>query len=101
MSLEKLRPSLILIHLLRQAGSRLVAAYRINNRRNVIISLDGDSEQVHISISHAQRYPAWDEIKAIKYHFYSGLHMAIYIPSDPNYINFHENCLHLFEYKVA
>ena len=98
---QKLKTSLILINILRQVESRFLAAYRVNDCLNVIISLDGDAEKIHISIAHSDRYPTWDEIKAIKYYFYPDLEMAMYFPSDPNYVNIHENCFHLFESNVA
>ncbi|MGV8964558.1 MAG: DUF7694 domain-containing protein [Candidatus Saccharimonadaceae bacterium] len=97
----QLKTSLILIHILRQADSRFLAAYRVNSRLNVIISLDGDAEEVHISISHRHRHPTWNEIKAIKYHFYPNLPMVMHFPPDPNYVNIHQNCFHLYEARVA
>lgn len=97
----KLKTSLILINILKNFESRFLAAYRVNDCLTVIISLDGLAEQVHISIAHAHRYPTWDEIKAIKYHFYPDLNMAMYFPSDPNYVNIHENCFHLFESTIV
>lgn len=97
----KIKPSLILINILADKDSKLIGVYKVNECLLVIISHDGDLKELHISISHNNRYPTWDEIRNIKYYFYPSVPMAIIFPSDPDYVNLHENCFHLFQYNVA
>jgi len=56
----------------------------------------------HISISHAHRYPFWDEIVAIKNHFYGeNLDTMMILPKKCDWVNVHENCFHLWQTPEA
>lgn len=51
----------------------------------------------HISVSHVERYPTWDELVAVKRCFAPNLELAIYLPPDEDYVNVHPNCFHMWE----
>lgn len=52
----------------------------------------------HISISCANRYPNWDEIKDARYSLVpDGVLMAMLLPPKDEYVNLHPNCFHLHE----
>lgn len=55
----------------------------------------------HMSISHAKRYPTWDEIRDARYRFVDGnVTMAMLLPPKSEYVNLHPNCFHLHEFKM-
>lgn len=52
----------------------------------------------HLSISHPNRYPQWDEIKEARYRFVPDRAMMVMIlPPRSEYVNIHPNCFHLHE----
>jgi len=52
----------------------------------------------HISISHTERYPTWDEIKDVRYAFLpDDITMGILLPPPSEYVNIHPNCFHLHQ----
>lgn len=52
----------------------------------------------HLSISCANRYPMWDEIKDARYSLLPlGLTFAQILPPLNEYTNIHPNCFHLWE----
>lgn len=52
----------------------------------------------HLSISHAARYPTWDEIKEARYRWVpDNVTMAMILPPRSQYVNIHPNCFHLHE----
>lgn len=53
----------------------------------------------HLSISHPDRYPTWDEISDARESLLPrGLVFAQILPSDlDQYVNLHPNCFHLWE----
>ena len=54
----------------------------------------------HISISHPNRYPTWDEIRYIRYALVPDeAFMGMLLPRKKDYVNLHENCFHLWEIK--
>lgn len=56
----------------------------------------------HLSISHPERYPTWDEIKEARYRFTpSNVTMAMILPPPEQYVNVHSNCFHLHEIERA
>jgi len=58
----------------------------------------GDTLLWHLSISHPDRYPGWEEIKDARYKLLPlGLNFAMLLPSPDKYINIHPNCFHLWE----
>lgn len=56
----------------------------------------------HMSISHASRYPTWDEIKQAVYELLpEGLTYAMYFPPKSQFVNIHPNCFHVYESEVS
>lgn len=52
----------------------------------------------HLSISHADRYPTWDEIRDARYALLPDNTMiAMFLPPKGEYVNVHPNCFHLWE----
>jgi hypothetical protein len=52
----------------------------------------------HLSISHSDRYPTWDEIKNARYALMPDeITMAMLLPPKAQYVNLHPNCFHLHE----
>ena len=52
----------------------------------------------HLSISCADRYPGWEEIKDARYSLLPlGLTFAQILPPPNEYTNIHRNCFHLWE----
>lgn len=55
----------------------------------------------HLSISHPDRYPTWDEIKEARYALLSReLTFAMIFPPPSQYVNHHPNCFHLHEIET-
>ena len=66
------------------------------NRLQAFVSIDAG--RLHMSISHRQRYPTWDEIKDARYALLPhDITMAQFLPPPSRYINVHPNCFHLWE----
>lgn len=56
----------------------------------------------HLSISHASRYPTWDEIAEARYQLLDDdLYMVMVLPPSSEYVNAHPNCFHLHELPEA
>ncbi len=54
----------------------------------------------HLSISHPERYPTWDEIKTARYQLVpNNVTMAMLLPPKERYVNIHPNCFHLWEIR--
>lgn len=54
----------------------------------------------HISISHPDRYPTWDEIYSARYQLMPmSIDVAMYLPPPNEYVNVHSNCFHLWEVR--
>lgn len=52
----------------------------------------------HLSISHPQRYPTWDEIAEARYKLVPDkVTMAMMLPPRDEYLNLHPNCFHLWQ----
>lgn len=52
----------------------------------------------HLSISHRDRYPSWDEIREARYRYVPNhVTMAMLLPPRSEYVNIHPNCFHLHE----
>lgn len=52
----------------------------------------------HISISHPERYPTWDEVAKVRYELVPDeVVMGMILPSKADYINIHNFCFHLHE----
>lgn len=55
----------------------------------------------HISISHPQRDPTWEEIKHVRYELVPGnATMAMILPPKSEYVNLHVHCFHLWEVRA-
>ena len=64
--------------------------------------LVGEEPEVgwHLSISHPVRYPNWEEIRDARYEFCpDNITMAMFLPPKAEWVNIHNNCFHLYEYK--
>ena len=56
----------------------------------------------HLSISRADRYPGWDEIRDARYSLVPlGICMAMLLPPPNEYVDIHPNCFHLWEIDDA
>lgn len=52
----------------------------------------------HMSISHSERYPTWDEVSEARYRFVPDeVTMVMHLPPRGEYVNIHPNCFQLHE----
>lgn len=52
----------------------------------------------HLSISHKDRYPSWDEIREARYRLVpDAVTMAMLLPPRAEYVNLHDHCFHLHQ----
>ena len=52
----------------------------------------------HLSISHPNRLPTYDEVKEARYKFLpDDVHMAMIFPPRREFVNLHPTCFHLWE----
>lgn len=64
------------------------------------ILMTKDEGRCHISVSHPDRYPTWDELKEIRYDLGPKQKpMAIVLPPQSAYVNIHQNCFHIWEIR--
>ena len=78
-------------------GERL-GAFNGPNGLHVIVTVDDG--RWHLSISHEERYPTWDEIRDARYEFIPDeAHMVMVLPPKSEYVNVHSNCFQLWEIK--
>lgn len=64
----------------------------------VLISRDPYTDQWHLSISHADRDPTWQEISGARYVLIPDeVTMVQVLPPRADYTNLHEHCFHLWE----
>lgn len=62
------------------------------------IILSEEPQGLHLSISHADRYPTWDEIHQARYELLpKEKTFAMILPPKKEYVNVHNNCFHLHE----
>jgi hypothetical protein len=55
----------------------------------------------HMSISRADRYPSWGEIKRARYELIPhDVTMAMLLPPPDQFVNVHPNCFHLWEIET-
>lgn len=92
-------------------GSREPAAFQTDKGHLVLVSADpmqeaspiiggDDGFRWHLSISHPQRYPTWDEMKETRYKLLpDDCYMVQVLPPKREYVNFHERCFHLHELR--
>jgi len=63
-----------------------------------IIMVSSEMSGKHLSISHKDRYPTWDEIKTARYELIDkNVDSIMYLPKEGEYVNVHENCFHVYE----
>lgn len=73
---------------------------RVFQNGNLRVLVSTDAGYLHLSISHKERYPTWDEIKSAREEFLPmDKTFAIYFPPSDEYVNIHPNCFHLYEVK--
>lgn len=66
----------------------------------VLVSGEEERKQIgwHLSISHPDRYPTWDEIYSARYALLPAeAYMVMPLPPPEEYVNIHKNCFHLFQ----
>ncbi len=72
------------------------------NHAGLIVIVSQEPAGWHLSISHADRYPTWDELRDARYLFLpDGITMAQILPPAAEYVNVHPNCFHLYELEPA
>jgi hypothetical protein len=80
---------------LRAMGARMIHGYR-NGDLAVIVA--DEPTGWHLSISHPDRYPTWDEIADARYDLLNDhLTMALLLPPRRQYVNLQPNTFHLHE----
>jgi hypothetical protein len=88
------------MQVLRSSGSRGIRRY-VAGECNILLSRDPDSTGIlrwHISISHPERYPTWDEIRDARYALTPhDIEMVMLLPPPEEYVNTHPNAFHLWE----
>jgi hypothetical protein len=69
-------------------------------RLTVCFSIDDGS--LHMSISHPERYPTWDEI-VIVWQWKAGpdIEGVIVVPRANQYVNLHRNCFHVWQSRCG
>lgn len=72
--------------------------HRVFTSRGLIVKISTDDGRRHLSISHARRYPTWNEIRDARYDLLPDVPcMAMILPPREDYVNLHPNCFHLWE----
>ncbi len=69
---------------------------------NILLSPPHEDRGWHMSISHANRYPTWDEIRDSWYSLVPNSNNrigAMILPKKKDYINVHPYCFHIHELK--
>jgi hypothetical protein len=87
----------------RMAPAEVVGCW-IGGGLKVIATIDPThhGELVHVSISHRDRFPTWDEITSLRHAFYaSDVDVMMVLPRASDYVNVHENCFHLYQTPTA
>ena len=65
---------------------------------NILVTID--LGRYHLSISHPNRYPTWDEIKYARYEYLpDNIFVAMILPSLAHYVNIDRNCFQMWETK--
>lgn len=55
----------------------------------------------HLSISHPERYPTWNEIRDARYDLLPDeVTMGMLLPPRAEYVNLHPNCFHLHQIEA-
>ena len=70
-------------------------AYRYGS---CVVVVGHEKGRWHISISHQNRLPKWEEVRDARYQFVpKEVTMVMVLPRPEQYVNIHPNCLHLWE----
>ena len=85
--------------LLKGGGSEWVKAFDSLSGLSVLFSSDKTPKGVlkHISISHFDRYPTWDELLEIKNQLLGDIDAMMVMPKKKYYVNVSKNCFHIWE----
>jgi hypothetical protein len=86
------------------AGALWAEVYRLGECLAIVSRDPMHSEyRWHLSISHPNRYPTWDEIKAACFSInvlHGSVLAQILAPGDGSeWVNLHDNCFHLYEIR--
>lgn len=95
MMLEKYRVELYGINTTGDSGN---GAFKIpiDGKTFGVIASDGGGWD-HVSVSHRNRIPTWEEMCKVKELFFEDDEVAMQLhPAKKDYINIHPNCLHLW-----
>lgn len=84
---------------LKKEGSIWVKAYVSDEGLRILYSKDQvqHGKLLHLSISHKDRYPSWDEIVETKTVIMGDIDVMMILPKAIDYVNISENCFHLWE----
>lgn len=64
------------------------------------ILLSRDAGRMHLSISHPNRHPTWEEIRDARYALmHPNMMVAMLLPPPAEYVNVQEHCFHLWEIR--
>lgn len=67
----------------------------------VLLSQDPYTSQWHLSISHGDRDPTWEEISGARYELIPDeITMVQVLPPRKDYTNLHDHCFHLWEIEA-
>ena len=70
--------------------------FRVNGSPVLVIASNGDGWE-HVSVSHPNRIPSWETMCIIKDMFFEEEEVVMQLhPKKSQYVNFAENCLHLW-----
>lgn len=75
-------------------------AYRSDDGLAILLSNDNIPKWgrlIHVSISRQDRFPSWEEILAVKEHFFGDIDVMMVLPKKEDYVNVHKNCFHLWQ----
>lgn len=74
----------------------------INEENRLLVLRSTEGGYLHLSISHPERYPTWEEIKEARYDLLPNeCTVGILLPPKEEYVNIHPNCFHLHEVKAG
>jgi len=102
LELDPQLPHLIELPVNPQLLERLVPGLRVYAMGDcrVLVSRDATptGQRWHLSISHPDRYPTWEEIKKARYQLLPlDIVMVQVLPPPGDYVNIHPNTFHLWE----
>lgn len=72
---------------------------RADGAMSVLVTVEPHNETtwLHVSVARRDRYPSWEEIRAVKDLFIGKDKDAVMIlPREEDYVNIHSNCFHVY-----